>query len=185
MRRQSLLIVLAFVTGSAGCASFVDATARNFTELPIQACDEVKSSWRNRRRAEAAWDIVKHGVNADAYTRDYAAGFKDGYQDYLDNGGHGEPPAIPPFRYRQRTYQTPDGLRAIDDWNSGFRHGSAIAHASGYRETIVIPLSSPPINAIDRDPILHLPATAPSETPPPAVPPTELLPQPKKTDPRQ
>jgi len=147
--------------------------SRNAVELPAYACDDAKSKCLNRRRAQEAWDKVQHGFKEGVYSHDYAAGFKAGYADFLDNGGNGDPPAVPPFRYRLEPHQTPEGLRAIDDWYSGFRHGSAMARASGFRETIVIPLSAPPLNAVERDPVLHV------EFPTLAAQP-ELLPPPQK-----
>lgn len=175
MRRNGVLIALALAAGSAGCSSFLEATARNLTELPVQSCDEIKLARRNRRRAEDAWAQVRESFSEQCWTPDYVAGFKDGYADYLDNGGNGEPPATPPFRYRLRPYQTPDGLRAIDEWYAGFRHGSSLALASGYRETVVIPLSSPPINAVERYPNAN-PSVAPPALVPPTVPPVALPP---------
>jgi hypothetical protein len=175
MRRHGVLLALAFIAGSAGCSSFLATAVRNLTELPIQACDETKLEWRNRRRAERAWAGVKHGVEGPAWTKDYANGFMDGYADYLTNGGNGEPPATPPFHYRLHHYQTPDGLRAMDEWFAGFRHGAAMAQASGERETIVIPLSAAPINALGRYPDSNAPpALAPAVEPEELKPPKKL-----------
>jgi hypothetical protein len=175
MRRQGMTMALAFVVGAAGCSSYLTVAARNATELPIESCDELKLSWRNRRRADDAWQHVRRGFGEQGWTKDYAAGFKDGYADYLDNGGNGEPPGTAPFRYQLRPYQTPDGLRAIDDWFAGFRHGAALARVSGYRETVIIPLSSPPINAVEPNRALDLPILTPTVEPVP-----ELIGPPKK-----
>ena len=166
MKRHGWLMALALAAGATGCSSFLEATGRNFTELPIQSCDEIKLARRDRQRAEEAWAQVQTGFAGQCWTQDYAQGFKDGYADYLDNGGNGEPPAVAPFRYRLRPYQTPDGLRAIDEWFAGFRHGSGMARASGYREMNIVPLSSPPINAVERYPNTNLPAGPPVALPP-------------------
>jgi hypothetical protein len=175
MRRHGVLMALAFLAGSAGCcSSFLTAAARNIVELPIQACDEKMLEQRNRRRAERAWAEVEHHFEGSFWTKDYAKGFMDGYADYLTNGGNGEPPATPPFRYRLHHYQTPDGLRAIDEWFAGFRHGAAMGQTSGDRDTIVIPLSAPPINAVARYPE----SNAPPMLAPPAEP--EELKPPKR-----
>jgi hypothetical protein len=174
MRRHSVLLALALVTGAAGCSSFLATGARNLIELPIQSCDEVKLKARSRRRAEEAWEEVRKSMPDECWAKDYARGFKDGYADYLDYGGNGEPPATPPFAYRLRRYQTPQGLRDIEEWYAGFRHGSAVARTSGYRETNVIPLSSPPINTVERNPVI--------EQPPPLAPPPEPLPAPAETE---
>ena len=177
MRRHGVLMALALAAGAAGCSSFLEATARNVTELPVQSCDELKLSWRDRRRAEEAWVQLQTGFPGQCWTKEYAEGFKDGYADYLDNGGNGEPPGTPPFRFRLRPYQTPDGLRAIDEWFAGFRHGSGLARASGFREAIVLPLSSPPFNAVERNPNPPAPrAPAPAAEP-------EVLPAPQPLSP--
>jgi hypothetical protein len=178
MRKHGVLMALALVAGSAGCcSSFLGTAARNLTVLPIQACDEKNLEWRNHRRAQRAWKECARGFDGQSWTKDYVSGFIEGYADYLTNGGNGEPPATPPFHYRLRPYQTPDGLRAIDEWYAGFRHGAAMAQVSGERETIVIPLSAPPINALGR--YSDMSAMPPPLMPPPAVEPEELQP-PKK-----
>jgi hypothetical protein len=163
--------------GSASCSTFLAATARNFTEIPIETCDEKKLEWRNRHRAERAWAEVKRSFEGHCWTKDYARGFIEGYADYLTNGGNGEPPASPPFRYWLRPYQSPDGLRAIDEWFAGFRHGAAMAQASGARATIVIPLSAVPSYALPR--YMDTDGQPEPPTAPPAVEPEELKP-PKK-----
>ncbi len=182
MRRQGVLLALALVAGTTGCSSFLETAARNLTELPIQSCDEVRLHLRNSHRADEAWDQVRQDFPGQCWSKDYARGFKDGYADYLDYGGNGEPTATPPFIYRLHPYQTPDGLRAIEDWYAGFRHGAALARPSGYREALVIPLSSPPINAVERYPSLDPPLPGPVEAPGtlPTVPAPELLGQPQK-----
>ena len=178
MRKLGVLVVLAFVAGSSGCCmSFLEAGVRNGIELPIQACDQKRLEWRNRHRAEQAWATCERGSDGE-WTKDYKRGFIDGYSEYLTGGGNGEPPASPPFRYRLRRYQTPDGLRAIEDWYAGYRHGASIAQVSGLRETIVIPLSQLPGYATNPYPTMY----APSEPPlAPPIEPEELKPPRKLT----
>jgi hypothetical protein len=82
-------------------------------------------------------------ANADDYTcdplsADEACGFEDGFVDYVIYGGNGTPP-LPPRRYWKSN--RPNGYQAIQDWYNGFRHGAAVAQASGYRECVTIPLS--------------------------------------------
>src|SRR5262249_52047092 len=76
---------------------------------------------------------------------DYREGFVEGFADYLDFGGTGEPPPVPPPGYRLFGYMTPDGLAAMDEWKRGFRHGSATARASNLRDLVTLPVHWGPV----------------------------------------
>jgi hypothetical protein len=117
---------------------------RNTVEAPYQCIDDQYFKYRSWRRARDAWADFTKNCAPDRYSSDFREGFLEGYVDYLDAGGTGLPPAAPPARYWQTKYQDPDGVRAIQDWNAGFRQGAEAARASGYRDTIVVPLSSLP-----------------------------------------
>ncbi len=162
---------MALCAATAGCSGFVRSIERNFTVLPLQGFDEVRMKVRNHLRAVEAWDMLEEAA-PEAYSSDFADGFVAGYEDYLNNGGNGDPPAVPPFCYRTVKYQTPEGVEAINQWYAGWRHGTLMAKASGMRELEVIPLSAPPINAIERN--YDLP-------PPQPLPTTEQLPPPRPT----
>jgi hypothetical protein len=96
---------------------------------------------RNRALADAAWaETAGHMLTAPVST-DYVIGFKQGFVDYLEAGGPGEPPPVPPRYYWGFRHQTPEGYNAIQEWFAGFRHGTEMAQASGYRRSIVIPSS--------------------------------------------
>jgi hypothetical protein len=173
MRTLGILAVVAVCAASAGCSEFLHLAIHNLVLTPIQSADECRMAWRNRRRAEEAWALICGGGRRE-YSSDYAAGFKAGYADYLDNGGNGDPPAVPPFCYRTVKYQSPEGVEAINEWYAGWKHGAMMAQASGQREVEVIPLSAPPINAVGRDygPPIELPRVpppVPEPLPPPHV----------------
>jgi hypothetical protein len=173
MRTLGILAIMAVCATAAGCSGFVRSIERNFTVLPLQGFDECRMKCRNHLRAVEAWDMLEES-SPEHYTPDFADGFVAGYADYLDNGGNGDPPAIPPFRYRTVKYQTPDGVEAINQWYAGWRHGTLMAKASGMRELEVIPLSAPPINAVPPD--NDVPGTL---SPPQPLPPPEQLPNPR------
>jgi hypothetical protein len=179
MRTLGILAVAAACAASAGCSEFLHLAMLNLVETPIQSFDECRMAWRNRRRADEAWALIR-GAGEHEYSSDYAAGFKAGYADYLDNGGNGDPPAVPPFRYRSVKYQSPEGVEAINGWYAGWKHGALMAKASGQREVEVIPLSAPPINAVGRDygPPIELPPLPPPVGEP--LPPPHPLPPPNK-----
>jgi hypothetical protein len=156
MKLKSVLLIIGLCTGSAGCSSFWQDTLRNLIEFQVETEDNLRILLRNHQLAEAAWTQVLSSHPDQEYSIDYARGFKAGFADYLEHGGNGQPPAVPPFRYRLSPYQNPEGYQAILDWYAGFRHGAADARRSGYRDTIVLPLASPPINAVIRDPYRQL-----------------------------
>src|SRR5436305_8253299 len=78
-----------------------------------------------------------------SFTEDYGAGFKKGFAEYLYEGDTTEPPPVPPPQYQTIKYQTPEGVRAIEDWFSGFRHGATVAQQGNFRELVTGPPSSP------------------------------------------
>ncbi len=170
MRRRMALAAVALGTVSAGCGTLGEDLARNVTEAPLQAADECRPSLRDRQFARAAWLGVRGAHANQPYAPDYADGFQAGFAEYLDVGGNGQPPSVPPFRYRRARYQTPEGHQAIEEWFDGYREGAAAAQASGLREQNVIPLSAPPINAVAAKPGAAAPPVPPEtapELPPP------------------
>jgi len=118
-----------------------------------QHVDVVVAHSRHSAMAKAAWDSL-YCNGASGQSPDFELGFKEGFADFLDFGGSGEPPAIPPRRYWKNRYQTPLGSQAVQDWFAGFRQGTAEAQASGCREyaTVPTPLSSdgaPPLTSAE------------------------------------
>ena len=126
MRTRGVLVVLAICAASTGCSGYFRSIERNFAILPLQAGDEQRMKFRNHHRAEEAWRLLSEGSH-HSFSEDFGDGFVAGYADYLNYGGHGEPPAVPPFRYRTVKYQTPDGVEAINQWYEGWRHGAVMA----------------------------------------------------------
>src|ERR1019366_8895716 len=74
-----------------------------------------------------------------AFPKDYAKGFKDGFVDYLQFGGSGQPPYVPPKQYWGPRYRTPAGYQSMEDWYARFRHGAATAHQSAYPQFVRLP----------------------------------------------
>jgi hypothetical protein len=153
MRARALVLIGVLSSGtSMGCGTFWQDAGRNLVEAPIQQVDESCSAARNSRLAARAWDNFQRTNLAYPHSDDYACGFKEGFADYLKEGGSGAPPAVPPFRYRLSWHQNPAGLVAIDEWYAGFHDGAAVARTSGLRDERVVPLSAPPINAVPQFP---------------------------------
>lgn len=109
--------------------------------------DRVGRCLRDKSLAEEAWDEVC-ARDGEAYSRHYYRGFVEGFHDYLDSGGTGDPPSLPPRSYWRVYYQSPEGHQAIEDWFAGFRHGAAVAKASGVRNLVTVPVSSIPPSEI-------------------------------------
>jgi len=91
--------------------------------------------------AENAWEEVREANPDKEYSVDYARGFEAGYSSFLEKGGHGNPPPVPPSCYWLAEYKTPDGYRAIGDWFAGYQHGASVAQASGLRPYVTVPTS--------------------------------------------
>lgn len=193
MRTTLALGILGLCTLSLGCGPITLAT-RTLVLEPIHYCttaDNVMEWRRNYQLAEAAWKEAEKAADSSAeppplpYSPDYAKGFKDGFADYLYAGGTGEPPPLPPRHYWKLGYETPEGHQAIDDWFAGFRHGAAVACASGYRQWVTVPTSVPPREALAR----HAPAAAPAAMTAPAAGPEKstepMLPPPRTLPPSQ
>jgi hypothetical protein len=178
-------------------ASFEHLAARNLTQEPTRWVDQgcfkefaytsAKASWRK------IWEETCRQRPDQPYPHDFAKGFIEGFVDYLDAGGNGEPPVAAPFCYRLLKYKSPAGVQAAEAWFAGFRYGASVAQASGLREVILVPLSGPvtPATAPTQPAVASTirpesetstsPATRPA--PPPTLPaprPFEELPAPRE-----
>jgi hypothetical protein len=161
-------------------ASFEHLAGRNLTQEPIRWLDDQQFKKIAYRHAEEAWDAL--GLRKTA-SKDYHDGFVEGFVDYLDAGGNGEPPVAPPFRYRLTFYKNPWGQEATADWFAGFRHGAAVARRSGLRAQVVVPLSAPILQAAE--PQSSVPLSAQSHQGPQLPPPQEVGPADRLPPPRE
>ncbi|HXG09750.1 MAG TPA: hypothetical protein VNK04_08170 [Gemmataceae bacterium] len=177
MARTFYLACISLCAAAAGCGLVAHAT-RNLSHETHRAANEVCMRARNRKAADAAWDQVRQSSPGVPFSRDYARGFKDGFLDYLEAGGTGEPPPVPDKRYWGVHYQTVEGHQAMEDWFAGYRHGAAAAQQSGLREVIMLPVSLPagPAPLQGSGPV-H-PSLGPSPTPPSEA----VLPLPRKLE---
>jgi hypothetical protein len=175
MRTWPLLCFLALAGLNSGC-SFFYWSCRNLVEAPWKECNHCCERREFAALAHDAWQHVRAADPGHPYSEDYEAGFIDGYVDYLDYDGLGEPPAAPPDRYQAARYRNAEGQRAVEAWFAGFRHGAATARASGQREQVVIPLGLPPRRV---DPIEKA-AAGGIEVPPDVQVPAEPIPVPPR-----
>lgn len=166
------LLILATVGLCAGCTLFQTSVRNLCSETSIFFAER---SLRHsaRHAAKEAW-LVFSGENPEWYfIRDFEKGFKEGFVDYLDNGGNAEPPAVPPLHYRKNKYLNPEGFQAIDRYFAGFACGARLAKDSGLRDTLVVPVLVP----LDSEPTVG--SRQPTHEPPPArdILPTPAIPQ--------
>jgi hypothetical protein len=122
-------------------ASFLHLTGRNLCESTSRCFENQTFKHSAMKYAVAAYRQVCKLAPDGALSAHYRDGFLEGYIDYLDAGGNGEPPAMGPFRYQMHEYQTIEGRIALRDWFAGFRHGASVAKASGFREMILVPVA--------------------------------------------
>jgi hypothetical protein len=154
----------------AGCSLVQTATGVITTRVK-ESWDECAERRRNARWAEEAWEHVGSGAEGCNHSEDYADGFKTAFADFLYHGGDGEPPPLPPGKYRALRYQTAEGYHAVEDWFAGFRHGAATAREGGHRRWVTGATS------------LHAavpPADVPAPQPAPQPAPPEVLPAPRR-----
>lgn len=168
MRVPVALAILGIGLLSAGC-SVVEQGTRVLVAHVTQTVDEFAERQRNGKWAEAAWQDTRTAAWAEGrdYSDEYGRGFREGFAEFLYAGGSGEPPVLPPSRYRRLCYQTPAGFRAIEDWFAGYRHGAAVARDGGFRQWVTGPSA--------------LLSGGPPLLPPPAPPPQEEIPVPRIT----
>jgi hypothetical protein len=133
---------------AAGC-SYSPYAYQNLIEAPLDVLERYALRQRFRRMAADVW--VKVCADKD-YSRAYERGFKDGFVEFLDADGTGNPPAAPPWWFRQSWFLTPARQQDIEDWLEGFRHGTLAAQETGYREVVTVPLGLPPLRAAGTQP---------------------------------
>ncbi len=139
MQRWSymLMAVLPFIGTGCGFSKIIQ---RNVVASPLYALTEHAEHHRNERFAREAFVQMAMTFADQEFSCDYRRGFVEGYTDYLDYGGVGEPPPLPSPIYGRFGYMTPEGLAAMEDWKNGFRHGAATARASNLRELVTVPV---------------------------------------------
>jgi len=141
MKLGRLLLLLVFLN-SAGC-SFFRYGAENVVNDPYNAAQDVAFRHRMRKFAREAWqEICK--TDGKRHSKAYIEGFEDGFVDFIDADGTGDPPGAAPAHLRRQLLHSENGQLIIEDWFAGFRHGVQVARASGLREKYVMPIPLPP-----------------------------------------
>jgi hypothetical protein len=144
MRQFVKAILCSLPIMALGCG-FAQNTRRNIFASPLFAATEAVDHRRHLQMGREAWMEMAGAYPEYEYSCDYRRGFVDGFADYLDYGGTGEPPPVAPPIYRLSAYETPVGMQMAEDWMCGFRHGAATAKASGLRDLATLQVYKGPI----------------------------------------
>lgn len=131
----SLIVVL---TCSSGC-TLVHNAHRSLTYS--DSWNEAVLVMRNRNLSTKAWHKRKHHFCNESYSADFAAGFRQGYED-VANGGNGCTPATPPRSYWTWEFQSGEGQARTSAWFSGYPHGARAAEEDGIGNYSQLQLSS-------------------------------------------
>lgn len=186
--RIPLSIALTTSTLMTGC-SLVSETRKNLAHEAHMSKDDY---FVRKQHLQLAEDSLRESNRGGyALSEDFHCGYLDGFVDYLDNGGNGEPSLTPPKGYRVETYYTAEVQKALENYYAGFRAGTRAAQASNVRSLRVLPLGGPVSGEDIRRPILYsgsngqpaslpgiaapnavLPAPLPYAPPSPTMPPT-------------
>lgn len=148
MKWQLFIASAALCYSSSGC--FWKYAAINSVVPVWSNFEECQERLYHRKMAQLLLEEGRKGCGENKASKDYDKGFIRGFVDYLDADGNGEPPVAPPYHYRARCYETPEGHQAIQDWYAGFRDGTAMAIQSGIRRWTQVPLAIPPKDKRDR-----------------------------------
>jgi hypothetical protein len=173
MRWKAVAIAGAAWPAFAGC-NIAHNAARNIVNEPLVVCTQHSIEHDLRKCARAAWREVRADYPRRAFTEEFRDGFLDGYIDYLDRGGNGSLPAVPPAKYtRHKKYFTENGQCLVKDYFLGFKYGQEIAIATGKRQFLTVPVllpqepTGPPAFTIEPGPPAHaLPPPMPVPVPP-------------------
>jgi hypothetical protein len=178
MKTKQLSIILLFLTvccSGPGCRLAQNAWWTTIAE-PIhypRNIDQKLSRKRFEEMAEAALDEARASTRAhlddytaEPFTVDHEFGFIDGFVDYLEAGGTGNPPPLPPRRYWKGKYQNPYGYECMQEWFRGYEHGALAARDSNYRMFVTVPLSDAITTQTEQTTYGRISATAPSDTEP-------------------
>jgi hypothetical protein len=174
----------------AGC-SWAPYAYRNICGASMQVAGDACLLCKARQLAHKAWQEVAEMNPELGRCLAYQDGFYDGFVGHVDKDGTGDPPAIPPRRFRYPVLRTPEEQQAVEDWYAGYRHGAQVAQEERWRDLVVVPMDLPPRTTPrgygeEFIPYPPPPATPPAVAPPipaPTTPPALAAPVPAPTTP--
>lgn len=141
----AMVLMIIIANSFTGCCSPCYLAGRTLIGEPSRysiRVDRKRSLSLYRTWADQEWQQVADSCAVDCpLTPDYRAGFVTGFVDFVYAGGSGEPAPIPPREYWNISQRSPQGKERVNQWFSGYRHGTRVAHDGGYREAGTIQLS--------------------------------------------
>jgi len=185
--RWSAVLLAGCLAPLVGCSLYQNA-AHNVWNEPRTYQDTQRLKRDIHKEAYAAWEDFCRIHPDRAVCEDMGIGYRDGFADYLENGGMAQPPAFPPKRYQRSRYLTPEGQLLVQDYFAGYDLGLKASVASNKRAALTVQIMLPqpvidqPLN-VRQTPLMPTSEPPPTMAPMPMPMTTEPLPLPKKVEP--
>lgn len=143
MRWKTVLLAGLIWPAGTGCNLAYNA-ARTVINEPHVSMTKHAIIHDLRKSARQAFEESRASCPEHADSEDFRDGFIDGYVDYLDKGGNGGLPAVPPAKYtRHAKYFTENGQCLVKSYFLGFKYGQEVAIATGRRQYLTVPVLLP------------------------------------------
>jgi hypothetical protein len=131
----SLIVLVACTTGCTIVSNAHKALVYN------DSWSEAVTVLRNRNWSAKAWHKRKHHFCNERFINDFAAGFRQGYED-VANGSDGCTPATPPRQYWSWEFQSGEGQSRMGAWFAGYPQGARAAEEEGVGSWTQLQMSS-------------------------------------------
>lgn len=128
MKFSKSLLGLALVVATSGCSGLYDCVEGHANTI------------HSELTAHEAWARWSWCYDQLDHPKDFASGFRAGYQDIL-NGGNGCQPTLPPRHYWKSCFRNAEGHCRVNAWFAGFAHGAIAAEQDGAAAYGFIPIS--------------------------------------------
>lgn len=122
-----VLLVAALILSSSGCSAL--RGVRDYVHYN-DMMDDFAVGWRNHVWANQAWNERKHIFVDEPQLFDFGEGFRAGYSA-VASGGNGCPPPLPPRKYWNWKYSSPEGQAKTAAWFAGYPYGAAASEEDG------------------------------------------------------
>src|SRR5262245_10097781 len=108
MKSAGLFLVFVCLSGCGYCKYALE----NVVSAPVDAIEECSFRCRLRRLARTHWEQACK-AESRSYSSVYEKGFEDGFVEYVDRNGNGDPPAMPPPHLQRSVLRGPEGQEKI------------------------------------------------------------------------
>jgi hypothetical protein len=122
-----LVVAAALILSSSGCSAL--RGVRDYLHYN-DMMDDFAVGWRNHVWANQAWNERKHIFVDEPQLFDFGEGFRAGYSA-VASGGNGCPPPLPPRKYWNWKYSSPEGQAKTAAWFAGYPYGAAASEEDG------------------------------------------------------